>query len=434
EAGRGKGVADIDQAMLLVRLYDKVDREKTLEQFQDAVRKACPDIEGAVFEFQSVGLESESTSAESAPIAIRIFGNEIDVLSELAHGVVERIKDVEGLKDLNINLKEEKPELRIYIDRIKAAQLGLSVPLIAATLETASLGKIASRLREKGEEVDIRVRLREEDRNTLEKIRSITITSPIGSNIPLSQVTRIELVKGPIEITRERQTRKVSILANNHERTVGAVVDDIKAKLHDYVLAFPPGYSIDYGGTYKDMQEANKDLLFALIISILLVYMVMAAQFESLSQPFVIMFTVPLGLIGVAIGLHAMQLSLSTPAFMGFIILGGIVVNNAIVMIDYINSLIREKKMSRHEAIIEGAAIRLRPILITSLTTVLGILPMGFSRSEGSEMRNPLGIAVGVGLLFSTFLTLFIIPAIYSLIGRVSIPDEKSSADTNKQQ
>jgi HAE1 family hydrophobic/amphiphilic exporter-1 len=166
------------------------------------------------------------------------------------------------------------------------------------------------------------------------------------------------------------------------------------------------------------MQDTFRDLLYALLVSILLVYMVMAVQFESLSQPFIVMFTVPLGMIGVVVGMHIMGLTISAPSFMGFIILGGIVVNNAIVMIDYINRLIK-RGMDKYEAVIEGAATRLRPILITSLTTVLGILPMGFATDEGSELRSPLGITVGFGLLFATFLTLFIIPAIYTVVGRI---------------
>jgi HAE1 family hydrophobic/amphiphilic exporter-1 len=428
QAASSTGIADVNQSLILIRLYDKTERKLSLEEFQDAIRKRCPDIEGATFNFQSVGIEAHAGGADEAPIAIRIFGSDIDTLTELARGVMERIKDVEGLKDIHMSMKEGKPELKVTVDTRKAAQVGLTTAQIETTLETASLGKVASYLRERGEETDIRVRLREEDRDSIEKIRNITVASPVGESVPLSQVTDLTVSKGPIQIARERQSRKVTVWANTYQRAPGTTVEEIKTRLADYVRSFPPGYSIDYGGTYKDMQDTFRDLLYALTVSILLVYMVMAAQFESLSQPFIVMFTVPLGMIGIAIGMHIMHLTISAPSFMSVIILGGIVVNNAIVMIDYVNRLIK-RGMDRHEAVIEGAATRLRPILITSLTTVLGVLPMGFASGEGSELKSPLGITLGFGLLFATFSTLFVIPAIYTIVGRIRTDSPPPSPD-----
>jgi HAE1 family hydrophobic/amphiphilic exporter-1 len=191
------------------------------------------------------------------------------------------------------------------------------------------------------------------------------------------------------------------------------VIHEIKRRLSG--LRLPSGYFIEYAGAYEDMKESQKDLLWALAVAVLLIYMIMAAQFESLLQPFIIMFTLPLSLVGSALGLWAFGRSLSVPALMGLIILAGIVVNNGIVMVDYINQL-RQRGTPPWEALIQGVTVRLRPILITALTTVLGMLPMALSRSEGAELRSPMGITVSFGLLFATLLTLYVVPIVYSLL------------------
>lgn len=419
EAARGVGISDVNQAMIMIRLHDKLDRKHSLQDVQDRIRSFTPDMEGATFNFMPMGMAEQSTGAEQTPIAIRIFGKDLDVLKAMSLKVVKLVKDVKGLRDIEISMREGKPEAQLYPDELKAAQFGLTTAQIGTALEAASLGKVATQYRKGGEEVDIRVRLREEDRDSIEKIKNLTIPTPLGLRVPLHQITREVISKGPINIDRERQTRKISITANAHQRSVGDIVAEIKERLKPFEAKLPSGYSLDYGGSYRDMLETRKDLSFALIVAVLLVYMVMAAQFESLSQPFVVMFTVPLGLIGVVVGLAIFRMTLSVPAFMGFIILSGIVVNNAIVMIDYINQL-RRQGLERLEAIIEGASVRMRPILITSLTTILGILPMGLSGTEGSEMRNPLGVTIAFGLFFAMGLTLFVIPLVYTVVDSLS--------------
>jgi HAE1 family hydrophobic/amphiphilic exporter-1 len=419
EAARGVGIADVNQALIMIRLHDKADRPHSLEELQDIIRSMTPDIEGATYNFMAVGMTEQSTGADQAPVAIRLFGKDLGVLKTLGHEMMELVKDVEGLRDIEISMREGKPEVKIFPDQLKARQVGLTKAQIGSAIEAASLGKVATQYRSGGEEVDIRVRLSEADRDTIEEIKNLTIPTPQGVRVPLHQIADIVIGEGPISIDRERQARKVTVTANTHKRSIGKIVTDIKERLKEFEAKLPSGYSVDYGGSYRDMMESFKDLLFALVIAVLLVYMVMAAQFESLSQPFIVMFTVPLGLIGVVVGLYVFRMTLSVPAFMGFIILSGIVVNNAIVMIDYINQL-RSAGMDRLEAIIEGASVRMRPILITSLTTILGILPMGLSRSEGAELRNPLGVTIAFGLFFAMGLTLFVIPLIYTTIDNLS--------------
>ncbi len=278
-------------------------------------------------------------------------------------------------------------------------------------------GSVATQLRQGGEETDVRVRYDEADRDSIKKIENLTIISPLGSQIPLKQVVKISYDQGPIKINRENQLRVVSVTSNILDRDVGSVVGDIKEKLAGFDM--PSGYFLEYGGSYEQMQDTFGTLAFALALGILLVYMVMASQFESLIHPFIVMFELPLAFIGVGLALFIAGESLSLPSFMGIIMLAGIVVNNAIVLIDYVNQL-RKKGMSEFDALVEGGTTRLRPILITSITTILGMLPMALTRQEGSEMMRPMAIAVIGGLLASTLLTLVVIPVIYSLVEKFS--------------
>jgi len=241
------------------------------------------------------------------------------------------------------------------------------------------------------------------------------IFSPLGKPILLGQVAKISKKQGPVKIDREDQSRVVLITANVINRDVGSVMKDIKKELSDYSL--PTGYFIEYGGSYKQMKDSFKTLTGALILAILLVYMVMASQFESLIYPFIVMFELPLAFIGVGLALFITGQTLSLPSFIGIIMLAGIVVNNAIVLIDYVNQL-RKKGMDTLNALIQGASTRLRPILITSLTTIFGMLPLALTSQEGSEIMKPMAIAVIGGLLVSMLLTLIIIPVIYAFLER----------------
>jgi len=412
----GMGTADVNEAQVMAKLVDKEDRIRLSDEITDAIRGRLPRVEGAEFKFVDLG-EMMMGAGDESPVEVKIFGKELSVLKQIGQSVVEASRGIPGLRDVELSLKDTKPELRIKVDREKAARLGLTVGAIGRTVKEAFLGIVASRYRIGGDEYDLRVRLQDLDRNSIRDIRNINLSSPLGHQIPLYQVAEIAYGKGPVEITREDQERKVTVRANTFGRDIGSIVEDIKRKVANIEL--PEGYFLKYGGRYEDMRDAFSALLWALVVAIMLVYMIMAAQFESLLTPFVIMFTVPLGFIGVIAGLLAFGRTLSVPSVMGIMILSGIVVNNAIVMIDYINRL-RKGGMELGEAIVEGAAVRVRPILVTAITTILGMLPMALSHTEGAELRSPMAIAVASGLLFSTFLTLFIIPIAYSIVNRIS--------------
>jgi len=289
------------------------------------------------------------------------------------------------------------------------------------------LGKVATRFREGTDEIDVRLRFKEQYRDSMDEVRSIPLRTAAGQTVYLEQVADISSSEGPIMINRENQARRVSVTANITGQDLGTVVREIKGRLAGFEKVLPPGYFLEYGGSYEQMSEAFLILAAAFALAVLLVYMVMASQFEHFVHPFIIMFTVPLGVIGVIIGLLVTGRTISLAVLVGFILLLGIAVNNGIVMIDYINQLIK-RGVDKREAILQGSTTRLRAVLLTALTTVLGTLPMAFSRSSGSEFRAPLGVVIAFGLTSTTFLTLFVIPIIYSIVNKIRFKEKKTAA------
>jgi HAE1 family hydrophobic/amphiphilic exporter-1 len=300
------------------------------------------------------------------------------------------------------------------------------VSQVANTVQTATLGRVATRYREESEEIDLRVRFQKQYRDDIREIENIPIVTPLNKVVYLGQVAEIDKGEGPIQINRENQSRLVTVRANIAGRDLGSVVRDIRQRLGAIQKQLPAGYFLEFGGSYDDMQDAFKVLAAAFALASLLVFMVMASQFESVRHPFIIMFTIPLGLIGVVLGLLVAGRPISLPVLIGFILLAGIAVNNAIVMIDYINQL-RRAGVDKREAIVNGAVTRLRAVLLTALTTILGMMPMALSRSEGAEFRAPMAVTVLGGLVATSFLTLFIIPIIYSLFEKVSYKEVKAN-------
>jgi hydrophobic/amphiphilic exporter-1 (mainly G- bacteria), HAE1 family len=417
DAASGIGASGVHEALLWVGLKEQEERALSDLEILEKIRGKLPKYRGV--EFESIDMSQMMTGGAEAPIEIKVFGKDLSRLKTNADHIVSRIKGIEGLRDVRHSLEKGKPEYRIEIDREKAARMGLMVAQVGNTVQTVSLGKVSTQYREGDDEFDVRVRLEEKYRDSLEDIKNIPIMTPSNSMIKLSQVATITEGEGPIEITRENQGRVVKVLANIAGRDLGSVMNDIKKNLAGLERTLPGGYFIEYGGQYEDMQEAFLIMIGVFVLATLLVYMIMASQFESFIHPFVIMFTIPLGIIGVVIALLVAGKTVSLVSLIGFIILGGIAVNNGIVMIDYINQL-KHKGIDKRDAILKGCSVRLRPVLITALTTMIGMLPMAVSTSAGSEMRAPMAIAVIGGLFATTLLTLFVIPIIYSLFDRVS--------------
>lgn len=417
----GVSTTGTHEGLLWVGLVDKSERELSDLEILEKIRKKLPKLKDVKFE--AIDMGEAMMGGAQAPIEIKFFGKDLELLKAMANSIVERIQDVEGLRDVTHTLAEGTPEYHIRINREQASRLGLMVNQIANTVQTASLGKVATRFREGDEEVDIRIRLKEKFRDSLDDIRNIPILTPLNKIIHLDQVVSITQGEGPIRITRENQARVVTVTANIVGRDLGSVVKDIKKRMATIERGLPPGYFIEFGGEYEQMQEAFIIMAGAFALATLLVYMIMASQFESFIHPFVIMFTIPLALIGVMLALLFTGKPVSLPVLIGFVMLGGIAVNNGIVMVDYINQL-KRRGVEKKEAILQGCVVRLRPVLITAFTTILGMLPMALSTSEGAEMRAPMAVTVIGGLVATTFLTLFVIPIIYSVVDRVKFREK----------
>lgn len=426
DSASGFSPAGPHEGILWVGLVSQAERSLSDVQILEKIRGQLPQLKNVRFE--AIDMGQIMMGGAQAPIEIKIFGQDLSQLKDIADDIVAQIEDVEGLRDLTHTFAEGKPEYHINIDRDKSSRMGLMVGQVANAVQSASLGRVATRYREGNEEIDVRVRFQKKFRDNLDDIRNIPIATPFNTMVRLDQVAEISQGEGPIQITRENQARQVTVTANIADRDLGSIMQDILGKVAVLQRNLPTGYFLEFGGQYEDMQEAFITMIGVFLLATLLVYMIMASQFESFKHPLIIMFTIPLSMIGVALALLISGKPINLVSMIGFIMLAGIAVNNGIVMVDYINQLIR-KGMDKRKAILNACAVRLRPVLITALTTIMGMVPMAISTSAGSEMRAPMAITVIGGLVATTFLTLFVIPIIYSLFDRVSFKDYAGTKD-----
>ena len=402
------------EAQIFVRLTDADTRERDDQQIQEAVRSRLPKLENTRYTFMNMGM----MSGDEKPINVRVYGKDLGTLRSIADRVAEIMGSVEGLRDIESSFAKGRPEYHFVLNRRKALRLGLMPAQVQQAIETANLGRIATRLRTGEDEIDVRVIVDERFREDLDRIGSIPLRAAGGASVPLRQVVEIRRREGPLVIRRDNKLRVGVVDANLVERDLASAVEEIKEKIGRIRGSLPSGYSVSFKGQFEDMQETFRDLGLALAIAVLLVYMVMASLFESLTHPFVVLTTFPLSIIGVVWILLATGKTFSVVAFIGVIILCGIVVNNGIVMIDFVNHLRREG-LSVKDALVRAGETRVRPVLITAGTTIMGMLPMALSRSEGSELRAPMSLTVIGGLLSATVLTLVVVPIAYFYIDRI---------------
>jgi hydrophobic/amphiphilic exporter-1 (mainly G- bacteria), HAE1 family len=432
---------------LYVVMADKSNHE--LEQAAiESIRRELAAYPEATYAFSRPTLFSFKT-----PIEVEIFAFDLDEQRSAAEKIAALLESIEGLSDVRTTTQLGNPEVQIRFDRERLARLGLEENRVAQVLRNKIRGDVASRYRDGDRQIDILVRADRSDRAALSDIGNLIVNSPrtdretdgtdsqqqggrnnrnpfggVGQNqtgaaaathapIRLSQVASIEIARGPSEIRRVRAQRAAIVSANLSGRDLTSVSAEIRAALNEIRGELPVNTTVGLSGQNEELETSYRSLLFAFGLAVFLVYLVMASQFESLTRPFVILFTVPLGLVGVVFALALTGVGLSVVVLLGVIILAGIVVNNAIVLIDYANQLRREG-YGKREAIVTAGQVRLRPILMTTLTTALGLLPMALGWGEGAEIRAPMAIAVMGGLLFSTALTLVLIPAVYELVER----------------
>ena len=397
----------LNRAEIRVRIKKGFSTNKIIKQLRR--RLLLPPDAKVTFSSGETVLSQILGTAKS-DIIIKIIGENTEEMKRVLKQVKNQCKTISALTDLKTDYEEGRPEYRIIIDRKTASQYGLSVTQIANFLRDNLSGSIASQFKEFDRKIDIRVRPQLEERNTLNKILNTII--PVGkSGVPVREVVHVSLRRGPTEIHRENQARTISLYANVSGKSLGRTIQKIEKKLS--LINTPPETRITVGGAREEMSASYKSLIAAGILAIALVYMIMAAQFESLLHPLVIIFSVPMAAIGTTWLLLFTGQSLNVISLIGIVVLIGIAVNDAIVKIDFINKE-RQSGKSVRDAIIEAGRKRFRPIVMTSVTTILGLLPLAIGLGAGAELQRPLAIAIIGGLITSTFLTLVMIPVIYS--------------------
>ena len=350
------------------------------------------------------------------PVEVEIHGDDLAELEKWSNRARDLMSQMPELADVESTLRSGSPEMQIVYDRNQLARYNLDIATVASLVRDSVKGFEATRYNLVDRRIPIIVRYREDDRATVDDVRRIEINPGSSRPIPLEAVAKVELGEGPSEVRRIDGRRVALIRANLAGGSLGAAVSNIESELQE--LPWPADMAFYLTGQNQEWERSQSSLLLALGLSIFLVYVIMAAQFESLLHPLVIMFTIPLAFLGTFLGLHLLSINLSIVVFLGMIMLAGIVVNNAIVMVDYTNTL-KRRGMSREEAVITAGGVRLRPILMTTATTALGLLPMAMGLGDGAEIRRPMAIAVISGLIIATGLTLLIIPTIYSLVDRL---------------
>jgi len=345
------------------------------------------------------------------PVEVIIKGYNLEQLRRISRELYEKIAQLPGLRDVQSSVKPGFPELVVEFDRMKLSHFGMNAYDVASLIKNKIEGFVATKFKEKDKRIDIRVYLRDEQRRRAENIKNLVVNPGGVVPIPLNSVANVSILSGPNEIRRVDQDRSAVISANIADINLTKAVENIYEVVEGYPM--PPEFRYELSGQNKEMETSLNSLTLAMILAMFLVYIVMASQFESFLHPFLILFTIPMALIGVFFTLFVLNISIGITVYIGMIVLVGIVVNNAIVLIDYINVL-RKRGMEKLEAIKQAGRVRLRPILITTFTTVLGLFPMAIGMGEGTEIRTPMAVSIIAGLLSATFLTLVLIPIVYN--------------------
>ena len=400
-------------ATFMIELISSTERDITTQQFVGDISDSVKDIAGAEITVK----ENDHGMSAGSPITLSISGDDLDVLKDLGQQVVWILEDIEGTINVESSLEEGNPEVQVIVNRNLASQFGLSYQQIMNEVNLAFNGQTATLYKEGGNEYDVTVTFPKDYTTTIRDLETFYVRNNQGVDIPLSAVAELVSVQGPSQISRNNQVRTINVTSDVIGRDLGSVSQEIQTKLT--ALHLPDGYEISMGGEVESMMESFTQLALALFLGIFLVYMVMAVQFESFTSPFIIMFSMPTMIIGVIIGLVIAGIPLSLPGFIGLRMLAGIVVNNGILLVDYIN-ILRSSGMERMEAIVEAGKSRVRPIFMTTLTTVLAMIPLALALGEGAETQQPMAVVVVFGLTASTMFTLIFVPVMYVVIDNMS--------------
>lgn len=397
---------------IILRLVRPGERIATAEDIAQRIRPVLSEYPGA-----KVSLLADDPYANflfgGKPISVEVRGYELEKARKLTMDVSDMLMSVEGIKDISISRKEGVPELQVDIDRKKASALGVNLYQTASAVNTGLAGVSVTKFRESGEEYDVFFKLRVEDRNELSDLDTLPVSSVTGEKIALGNFSTIKMGSGPLKIERKDRERVIYVGGDVVGRDLGSISNEVVEKFKNIIV--PEGFSLRMGGAREEQMKSFKWLGLALLLSIILVYMVMAAQFESVREPFIMLMSIPFGSIGAVVGMVVFGRTLSIMGFVGLILVSGLAVKNGVVLIDYINRLRREGGMSVMDAVIEGGRNRLRPVLMTALAMFFGMLPMATFKGEGSEQWQPFGTAVCSGLVVATVVTLILCPVLYAM-------------------
>ena len=415
----GAGNDPVTTGNILVKLVKKNERTRSVWLIMNYLRENLRNTPGVNISYGTQG----GPGGNQKPVVMSVRGDNMATLKTIADRVENVVRTTPGAVDIENSLETSKPEVRIRIDRDKASDLGVNVAQIATTARALVDGYVATKYQEGDEQYDVRVRLRKEDRTSFENVNNLSIKSnkAIGNGenllVPVSYVADIRQSSGPSQINRFDRQREIRVDANLSGRLLGEVLGDVQNRTDR--LALPPGYNVAVVGQGQMQSESFMNILLSLVLAVIFVYIVLAAQFESFTYPFAIMLALPMSLIGAVLGLLAFNSAISMMSMIGIIMLMGLVTKNGILLVDYANVL-RDRGQERTEALINAGATRLRPILMTTFAMIFGMMPVAFAMSEGSEFRAPMGQAVIGGLITSTLLTLFVVPVVYSVLDDLS--------------
>jgi len=411
------------------KMKPRSEREKDIFQIADEMRKdieQLPEVEKFYVDPGSSRASSSMGMGGGSNLEVKIYGNDFDETNILAEKIASALSKIQGATDILISRDKEKTELQLVLDNEKMTSFGLNTSTVATAIRNRITGLTATTYREEGNEYDVIVRYDEKFRQSTEDIQNISIPTPTGKMVRLSEITTLKSFYSPPNIERENKVRIVNVSSAVSGSDVGTVKATIEQEISKMDL--PSDVTIDYGGSVENMQESFQDLILLLLLSLVLVYIVMASQFESLTEPFIIMFSIPFAFTGVFLSLYIFSATINVISLIGAVMLIGIVVKNGIILVDYTNLLV-DRGYSLKKAVVSAGRSRLRPVLMTSLTMILAMIPMIFSTGSGSEMWRPMAIAIFGGLTFSTVVTLVLIPTIYTIFGVGKMKRARKSAE-----
>jgi HAE1 family hydrophobic/amphiphilic exporter-1 len=405
---------------IMSRLVNVTDRTRSVFEIADDLRNELDQI--AEIENYEIRTSNNMLGGGGNTVDVEIYGYDFNETNRLADEIKARIGRIPGAKDISLSREKDRPELQVVLDREKLSMHGLNSAIASAYIRNRVDGLIASRFREEGDEYNIEVRYAEDYRNSITDLEEITIVNPSGHKIKLKELGEVKEYWSPPNIEHKRRERIARISAKPVGISLGELAEQIKTDIAD--IEVPPEIMVNVGGAYEDQVEGFQDIALLMIMSLILVFIVMASQFESFAMPLVIMFSIPFAFTGVVLSLFLTNTTLSLIAALGAVLLIGIVVKNGIVLVDFIN-LMRDRGYDLYEAIARAGHSRLRPVLMTAMTTILGMLPLALSTGEGSEIWTPMGITVIGGLIFSTLVTMIIVPVMYAIMARKGERDKK---------